>query len=114
MTDKGRGVTIDWLSSMTDKDFVELMYEVIQKRSWTSDTEEEQGHFILGNATLDLDDGTWGVDVVGLHDPIRYSNGFEKNVPLCQFGDCPNCGSATVSWAKYAKCSVCGDEVNCT
>ncbi len=114
MNEDRREIAISLLTSMSDKEFVELIYEAIRKRPVTSDTEEEQGHFVIGTATFDRDDKTWDLDVVSLHDPVQYISGFEQNAPLCQFGDCANCGYATVSWAKNAKCAVCGTAVYCT
>ncbi len=114
MTDDRRPSATAWLTSITDKEFAEVVHEVVRGRSRTSDTEAERGHFVLANVSLDRDDGTWGLEVVGLHDSVRYERGFDADVPLCQFGNCSGCGFGVVSWAKHAKCSVCGADAFCT
>ncbi len=87
MTDKNLELIAN-LAAMTDLDFVETIYKAIQKRTHTSDTKEERGHFFLSIATLDRDDKTWETDVVGLHCSAEYPNGFVSDAPLCQFGHC--------------------------
>lgn len=114
MKENFRNSTISWLAKMSDKEFVEFIYEIIKERPPTSEILDEQGHFILGNATFDRDDKMWVLDLIGVHDPDQYSNGFEKNVLICQFGECTSCGSEVSSWAKHAKCPVCGEKVYCT
>ena len=114
MTNDSRPHAIAYLKSITDKEFSELVHEAVQGRCQTSDTEAERGHFVLANVSLEPDDRTWELEVVGLHDPQRYSHGFDADVPLSQLGNCAHCGFAMVSWAKHAKCSICGADVYCT
>ena len=114
MADDRRPRAIAWLKSITDKEFAEAVHEVAQARCQTSAVEAAHGHFVLASVSLDWDTGNWGLEVVGLHDPLQYSRGFDADAPLCQFGHCSSCGFATVSWAKHAKCSICGGGVYCT
>ena len=114
MADEKRDAAISYMARATDKVFAEMVLEAIEKRPRTSDTEAEQGHIVLATATLDLDHGGWGLEVIGRHDAQQYSCGFDDDATLSQFGNCKSCGHAAVSWGKHAKCSVCNSNVYCT
>ena len=113
MTEERKTIIAD-LARMTDLDFVETIYKAIEKRTHTSDTKAERGHFVLTNATLDVDEDIWETDHVGTHDSVHYEAGFVNDAPLCQFGHCGGCNSSLISWAKNAICPVCGASVYCT
>lgn len=114
MLNDERSRAVAWLSSITDKEFAEAVHEAARVRCQTSTAVAHANRFVLACVSLDCDTDHWDLEVVALHDPLQYTRGFDAEAPLCQFGRCSSCGFAMVSWAKHAKCSVCGGETYCT
>ena len=99
----------EWLSSLTDKQFVEFFYESLAsrhlyapERTWTS------SHLVLANATRHLDEqgvwGDWNVELI-----CSAGRLWADDVPICQQGR--HCGLDTASWAKHSICPICGGDV---
>jgi hypothetical protein len=110
--DSMRGKVIEWLGSLTDKDFAEVFYEATASRT-TSDSPGCGGHFVLAD-TEKVNDGEWETDLIALHDPEAYPEGMVSDAPICQSGICSACKSGVRCWAKGAICPVCGEKVGCS
>ena len=39
---------------------------------------------------------------------------YDDNAPICQYGNCNNCGSQLASWGKKVICPYCKGEAYCT
>ena len=92
-----------WIAELTDKQFTEFFYDVVKCRC-TSDLPNQRGHFVLADASFDLDVRRWAVDFVALpNDKQRWAD----DAPLCQAGECPTCSNDVRSWAKDQVCPIC-------
>jgi hypothetical protein len=98
-----------WLSSLTDKQFVEFFYESLASRHLShAERGHVDSHLVLANVSRILDDGvTWGEWSLELLCPA--DEAWADDAPVCQFGE--HCGLGTVSWAKRSVCPVCGGNV---
>ncbi len=99
-----------WMSSLTDKQFVEFFYESLASRHlYEPDRGHLDSHLVLANARRDLDDDgvTWGEWELELLCPA--DEAWADDAPVCQFGE--HCGLGTASWAKQSVCPVCGGKV---
>lgn len=101
MTD--RVAVVKFLATLTDKQFVEVVYEADVQRCGMAGT-----RFILAEVSKDKGpaDQPWTISFVGLN---RYREPWEDDVPLAQYGKCARCGSGILSWAKHIVCPVCGN-----
>jgi hypothetical protein len=119
-----------WFKNLTDKQLVEFFYQAVQGRRNVSGNSEvyNQEHFVLALAsrTRDViysDDfiydpfteveefgpwEPWKIRVLALHSREKYSDGWADEAPICQAGTCV-CGHATLCYAKYGECPVCGE-----
>ena len=100
-----RARALDWISGLTDKQFSEFFYDAVLERR-TSDTPEEQGHFVLADARRDSDSTGWDVDFVALP---QKREPWADDVPICQTGECSSCGRVIRSWAKHQRCPICNE-----
>lgn len=99
-----------WLSSLTDKQFVEFFYESLaSRRLYNSERGYLDSHLVLANARRILDDDgvTWGQWELELLCPT--DEAWVDDAPVCQFGG--RCGLDTASWAKHSVCPICGGQV---
>jgi hypothetical protein len=106
-----RSVALSYLSSLPNKAFAEFFYEAVRDRN-TSDKADWRGHFILADTECVENDGVWDIDFIALDDG-SYGQ-WHDGSSICQSGTCNSCGRAVRSWAKRAKCPVCGNAVYCT
>ncbi len=99
---------IDALGQLTDKQFVEMFYEAVQGRDiYRAEQKAFEAHLVLANAVRDagsVDNSGWTLEVVCSAPGQRFAD----DSPLCQTGE--HCGHPTVSWAKRARCPVCGED----
>ncbi|QVL30740.1 hypothetical protein KIH39_18020 [Telmatocola sphagniphila] len=107
-----RDSVLAWLSSMTDKQFVDFFYEAASNRD-TSEIDGERGHFVLAN-TSKVPGEERDTVFLAMPNPINDSDGWSKDCPICQTGQCTECGSLVRSIAKHAICPVCEAKVYCT
>jgi hypothetical protein len=101
---------IAWLSSLTDKQFVEFFYESLASRHlYKSERSYLDSRLVLANASRTLDDDgiTWGEWGLELLCPSRKP--WVDDAPVCQFGE--HCGLSTASWDKHSICPICGGDV---
>ncbi len=99
-----------WLSSLTDKQFIDFFYESLASRQlYSSEQTYLESHLVLANARHLLeDDGyTWGKWNLELVCPAREQ--WVDDAPVCQFGE--HCGLNTASWSKHSICPICGGDV---
>ena len=99
------------LTSLADEEFVELFYEVVRKRDPVGG--ENNRHFVLAETSQCPDEDRDTV-FVALPAPERYPEGWVNDAPICQTGECGECGSWVSSIAKHAICPICEAEVYCT
>ncbi len=110
---------IDTLSGLTEKQFVELFYEIANNRR--DQTEYDKSHWTLVEARLietlhkvGKRSQTWYTEFLCVANPVEYPDGWADDVPICQNGTCHNCGYDFISYAKEAICAVCGGNVGGT
>ena len=99
-----------WISSLTDKQFIEFFYQSLASRHlFESERGYIDSHLVLANASryLDEDGVTWGEWEVELLCPA--DEAWVADAPVCQFGE--HCSLRTASWAKRSICPVCGGNV---
>lgn len=101
-----------WLSSMTDKQFVEFFYEAVSDRD-TSEFDGQRGHFVLAN-TSKMPDEDRDTVFLAIPDPVHNPNEWSDDCPICQTGQCAECGSWIRCVAKNAICPICEAKVYCT
>ena len=106
-----RGNVIAWLSSLTDKQFVEFFYDAVANRD-SSEVEGEQGHLVLADTRMIPGEKRETV-FLGLPYPQPLRE-WADNCPLCQTGDCNSCGAWVRCIAKHAVCPICFASVYCT
>jgi hypothetical protein len=99
-----RDEALQFLAALSDKEFAELFYEAVRTRN-TSDVPEQPGHFVLADATDLSDEGGWRVEFIAL--PATHVR-WDSLAPICQSGQCRNCGVHMRSWSKSLRCPVCG------
>jgi hypothetical protein len=107
-----RDNVIAWLSSMTDKEFVDFFYDAVSNRN-TSEFEGDRGHLVLAD-TSQLPGEERDTVFLALPDPDAYSIEWAKESPLCQTGQCTECRSWVRCIAKNAICPICEAKVCCT
>lgn len=107
-----RARVVGWLSSMTDKQFVEFFYDAVAHRD-TSERKDECGHFVLAD-TSKVPGEERDTVFLALPDPAEYSAQWADDVPICQTGQCSECKSWVRSIAKHAICPIYGSKVYCT
>lgn len=103
-----RARALSWLSSCTDKEFVDFFYEAASSRV-SEEPRAFRTHFVLGQASIEGDAGTWSLSVI--NQPVGNDTAWAPDSPICQEGRCGACSAVGVSWAKAARCAVCGAEV---
>ncbi|OZG69995.1 hypothetical protein BTA51_28110 [Hahella sp. CCB-MM4] len=110
-----------YLESLTNKQLVELMSEVFKTRRCDEGTEEAyiQAHWCIAEASrFKTDDGkgweSWEVELLALHDNEQYEGGWSDASPICQGGECTECGTKLFGWAKHIICPVCGAKAYAT
>jgi hypothetical protein len=107
-----RSAVIAWLSSMTDKQFIDFFYDAVSGRD-TSEMEGERGHLVMANASQFPGEDRDTV-FLALPDPDKYPEGWADDSPICQTGQCIECGSPIRCVAKHAVCPICMAKVYCT
>lgn len=107
-----RGNLMAWLSSLTDKQFIEFFYEAVSERG-TSEIDGERGHLVVANTSKAPNEDRVTV-FLALPDPNEYSGEWAYDTPICQTGDCIECGTRVRSIAKHAICPICKAKVYCT
>ena len=111
--DLNRNDVIKYLSALSEKEFVELFYEVVEK-SFTTSNKDEEGKFIIAEAyreNFENEWAPWQLELIALHSKKHY-NSWVDYAPICQLGDC--CNSKITGWAKHLICPICGEEVYAT
>ncbi len=106
-----------FLESLTNKQLVEFLSDVLKKRRCDEGTEEafSQAHWCLAETSRFLTDDEkgweeWEVELLALYDPDEYEGSWDDNSPICQGGKCMECGTKLFSWAKKIVCPVCGSK----
>lgn len=107
-----RDRVLAWLSSLTDKEFVDFFYDAVANRD-TSEIDGERGHLVVAN-TSKLPDEERDTVFLALPDPDKYPGEWAKDSSICQTGECIECGSWVRSIAKHAICPICEAKVHCT
>ena len=107
-----RGHVIAWLSSLTDQQFAEVFYEAASERA-TSNSYGECCHFLLAHSSSSPREQR-DIVFVALPDPEQYSRNWSDDCPICQTGECAECGARVRSIAKRAICPICEEKVDCT
>ncbi len=102
-------IVVDWIRSLTDKQFVELLYEASAGR-WTAG--DDGPRIVLAQTRKTGCEGigpaTWEIALLcGTPD-----QDWVDDAPICQEG--VHCGFPTMSWAKRSTCPVCGGTVSGT
>ena len=107
-----RARVLGWLSSMTDKQFVDFFYEAVAERD-TSEIKGERGHLVIANTSKSPGEER---DTVFLASPDKdeYESGWGDDCPICQTGHCGECGASVRSISKHAICPLCDTKVSCT
>lgn len=93
---------LKWVATLSDKQFAEFFYEATHGRD-TSDIPDEGGHFVLADVAR-IESG-WEINYIAV--PQDYDEWID-DAPICQEGECAQCGSVVRSWAKDLVCPVCG------
>lgn len=102
-----RAAALEYLRALCSKEFAEFFYEAVRDRM-TSETPAVRGHFVLADAWFD-DDSGWTADFIALGDSAKYGEGsWAADLPLCESGECHECGTTIRSWAKSMICPICG------
>lgn len=99
------------LASVTDKDFVELFYAAVAQRDAIDG--ENSRRFVLAE-TSEWPDGERDTVFLAVEDPSHYPVGWANDSPICQTGQCGECGADVRSIAKHAICPLCSKAVYCT
>ncbi|MBA2117142.1 hypothetical protein HOV93_43380 [Planctomycetes bacterium FF15] len=107
-----RAKVVGWLSTMTDKQFVEFFYEAVSRRD-TSEIRGEQGHLVLAD-TSRLPGEQRDTFFLAIPDPDKYETEWANDCPICQTGQCIECKSWVRCIAKHAVCPICSEKVYCT
>lgn len=107
-----RRTIVTWLASLTDKQFVEFFYEAVSDRD-TSEVDGDRGHFVMAK-TSKMPDTERDTVFLALPDPDEYSGEWADDSPICQTGQCVECGSRVRSVSKQAICPICEAKVYCT
>ncbi len=107
-----RASIIAWVSSLTDKQFVEFFYEAVSGRD-TSEIDGERGHFVVAD-TSRMPGEERDTVFLALPDADEYAGKWADDCPICQTGQCIECGSRIRSIAKHAICPICEAKVYCT
>lgn len=103
-----RDRVLEWISQMSEFEFVSFFQEAAKvQRNQHSD--EEEARFLLADAS-----DPEHLALIGGYDQEVYPDGFASDAPLCQFGTCPDCGCDILSVAKSARCPVCHGKVYCS
>ena len=99
---------LNWIKTLTDKQFVELFYEATEEHN-TSDmpTDTAKGHFVLADVLI-WEDKDIGIEFAGLN--FYPDDVYEDDYPICQSGTCRNCKNKIRSFAKRILCPICGNE----
>jgi len=103
------------MKSLSDKQFIELLYEVVKGRFiYKGEENYTQSHLVVANACRLKNDnnkdwGEWSLELIAKHDSKIYPKGWADDSLICQSGEC--CGHEVISWAKNAICPICGKEV---
>jgi rubrerythrin len=110
-----------YLETLTNKQLVELLAEVLQKRRCDNGSEGDytQAHWCLAEASrIQTEDGkgweNWEVGLLALHDSREYEGGWSDDSLMCQSGECRECGVKLIGWAKHLVCPVCGAKAYAT
>ena len=113
---------IEYLSKyLTDAELVLLLTSVFSNRAKKVVDESIPFHqldrLLLAQQSVYGDPSSLESDtsLVACHNPTKYSANYpDLSQTLCETGDCLNCGSDFVSYAKYVICPVCGSQAYCT
>ena len=97
---------------MSDKQFVDFFYKAVSGRD-TAEVTGESAHLVIAN-TSRIPGEVRETVFLALPDPAEYSNEWADDCPICQTGDCIECGSKIRSIAKNAICPICNAKVYCT
>jgi len=110
-----------YLDSLSNKQLVELLLDVLNKRRGDEGAEAAfvQAHWCVAEASRmqaanGIDWEAWDVELLAAHDSSVYDSGWDDQALLCQSGQCGECGMALLSWAKAIVCPVCGSAASAT
>lgn len=104
-----RKQVLAWLATQTDKQLVELFSELQRTREWGR--KDLNGRLRLAEVT-EGEPAEWQLSLAAVHDPAVYEGGWDDQAGLYQSGGC--CGLRLVSWAKHARCPLCGEKAYLT
>jgi hypothetical protein len=110
--DMKRKDVIEYLRSLTDKQFVELFYAATDGRRIFVD-DVGQSRLVLAHASENLEaTGKWDVALIALHDSKEYPAGWNDDVPICQ--EAESLGYSVFSYAKKMICPITGKTIEGT
>lgn len=100
---------VEWLSSLTRKQFAEVFYAAAPKVAKHFDAYEGlESRLVLTLMSREKDDqGRWSDWNSLMICPVPRE--WDDDAPICQEGE--HCGVATLSWDKRSTCPLCGGEV---
>lgn len=96
-----------WLSTLSDVEFIDFFYAHMGERNiYRAEGRYREAHLVLGVSSRDRHDNgeaeAWRLQMLA---PALEE--WSADAPVCQFGTCSTCGSATASVARDATCPVC-------
>ena len=110
-----------YLSELTNKQLTELLVSVLKEKRCDEDFEFDdiQAHWCIAEVSRIKNDDSlnwesWEIGLLALHDPEEYKEGWDNESPICQSGDCGECGTKLMSWAKKITCPVCNAKAYAT
>ncbi|MEM6750804.1 MAG: hypothetical protein AAGA57_11695 [Planctomycetota bacterium] len=102
---------VQYIRGLTDKQFVELFYQVAADRNPLEQPQDGTTWLVLAEVTPLTD--TQQFDIAYLATPSSKED-WDDEAPICQHGECTNCGAKMYCWSKRAGCPVCGAPTYCT
>ncbi len=103
-----------YIQSLSDKQAVEFLYEVLADRpegKW--DRPDEKNRWVLACTGLNEPQSpnpVWELLVLAQSNSTERPDNWDADSPICQEGTCDNCGISFISWAKNLICPVCDEE----
>lgn len=102
-----RSTVIDWLASLTPKQFTEVFYESTSKMDLSDDAGTDHRFVLFEFVRFMEDNRSWSSWEHLMVCPSKSL--WDDDAPVCQQGT--HCGCSTISWDKYSVCPLCGGEV---